>query len=143
MSGWARCGVAFVALLGGVPLATATEMPARVFHTPAERAAIESQRRGITVREGGVASGSSAAPDTSWGGQSQRDSLAQPGRAGRRLDGVAVANGVRAIAWIGGQRIEDGAPYGVYRLRVATSGVYLVATDGRRRFVQVGKDLEP
>lgn len=143
MTGWARCGVVLVVLLGVAPFATATELPARVFHTPAERAAIESQRRGVALPDGGASSGPSAAPVTSRDSRSETRPSGQPARDGRRLDGVAVANGVRAIAWIGGRRVEDGALYGVYRLRVATSGVYLVATDGRRRFVQVGKDLEP
>jgi hypothetical protein len=121
---------------------------ARVFYSPAERAAIEATRRARweagrspTARLAGGSPPDAGNADSTRSTTSADGPAASGGRG--RLDGVAVAAGTRAAAWIDGRRLVDGGRFGAYRLRVASNGVRLIASDGRERFVRVGDEVAP
>ncbi len=138
---WLGCAVAVA------PPVAATS--ARVFYSPAERAAIETTRRAQLDAGRSVNARLPAAPTpdtTGEAGFAPPTAGAAPGAAAGghgRLEGVALASGAHAAAWIDGHRLVDGGRFGGYRLRVASNGVRLIARDGRERFVRVGDEVAP
>jgi hypothetical protein len=121
---------------------------ARVFYSPAERAAIEATRRAQFDAGRNPTARPPARPPRdagdadSAGATTGADRPAASGGRGR-LDGIAVASGAHAAAWIDGRRVVDGGRLGSFRLRVAGNGVRLIASDGRERFVRVGDEVAP
>jgi hypothetical protein len=120
----------------------AAELP-RVFFTPAERAAITRDRlagRPVASRtdERDATAAAAIAPSGETGEVPAR---AAPRAA--RVEGITVGRDARPVAWIGGERIVDGANWGEYRIRVERDGVRLVAGDGSVRRVRVGMELPP
>lgn len=117
-------GVIALSLLGAASGVARAEPLPRVFFSPAERAAITAQRHSGRPFEAHPPS----APVTT-----------RP----RRIDGITIGRDARPVAWIGGERIVDGANWGQYRIRVERDGVRLVAGDGSVRRVRVGMELPP
>jgi hypothetical protein len=117
-------GVIALSLLGAASGVARAEPLPRVFFSPAERAAITAQRHSGRPFEAQPPS----APET---------------MRARRIDGITVGGDARPVAWIGGERIVDGANWGQYRIRVERDGVRLVAGDGSVRRVRVGMELPP
>jgi hypothetical protein len=127
--------------------AIAAELP-RVFFTPAERATIS------THRAAGRPLGEPAAPpatSATAAGAPRSDAPAPVAVAAgtpslasrRRIDGITVGRAAQPVAWIGGQRVADGASWGEYRVRVERDGVRLIGADGSVRRLRVGMELPP
>jgi hypothetical protein len=129
-------GVIALSLLGAASGVARAEPLPRVFFSPAERAAITAQRHSGRPFEAPQPAATAAT------------AAAQPRSApvtmrARRIDGITVGGDARPVAWIGGERIVDGANWGQYRIRVERDGVRLVAGDGSVRRVRVGMELPP
>jgi hypothetical protein len=147
-----RCALAATLLVACAPVAWAEPLP-RVFFSPAERTAITAQRhsgRPFEVpppssppQRDAAAPGATATP----GGTAAMAAVQSPSAPvvarARRIDGITVGRDARPVAWIGGERIVDGANWGAYRIRVERDGVRLVAGDGSVRRVRVGMELPP
>jgi hypothetical protein len=124
--------------------AIAAELP-RVFFTPAERATISAHRAA------GRPLGEPVAPATAPATAPRSDASASvvvaagtpPLAPRRRIDGITVGRAAQPVAWIGGQRVADGASWGEYRVRVERDGVQLIGADGSVRRLRVGMELPP
>lgn len=135
-----RC-MAIGLLLCSAPTVATGPLP-RVFFSPAERAGITDARLGaarVADRMPAPPARSAADPPSVADGGWQ----AAPPTATVRIEGVVLGSGVRAAAWIGGRRIQDGAHWGRYRLRIERDGSVLIADDGNVRRLRVGTELSP
>jgi hypothetical protein len=130
-------------LLVACAAAVAADPLPRVFFSTAERAAITAQRHSGRPFDAqppvALAQRDAATPGVT---AAQPPSAPDATRA-RRIDGITVGRDARPVAWIGGERIVDGANWGEYRIRVERDGVRLVAGDGSVRRVRVGMELPP
>jgi hypothetical protein len=140
-----RCAFA-ASLLVACAATTAAEPLPRVFFSPTERTAITAQRHSgrpfEAPRDGATPGMTAALVDTTATAAAQPPSAPVATRA-RRIDGITVGRDARPVAWIGGERIVDGANWGEYRIRVERDGVRLVEGDGSVRRVRVGMELPP
>lgn len=147
-----RCALVASLLVACAAVASAEPLP-RVFFSPAERTAITAQRHSgrpfeaqqpfAPPQRDAAAPGATASPtETAAMAAAQPPSAPVVART-RRIDGITVGRDARPVAWIGGERIVDGANWGEYRIRVERDGVRLVAGDGSVRRVRVGMELPP
>jgi len=116
----------------------------RVFFSAAERAAITAQRHSgkpFEVQAPAVSPREPSPPPLPADAAPPLPA-ALTARA-RRIDGITVGRDTRPVAWIGGERVVDGAAWGAYRIRVERDGVRLVAGDGSVRRLRVGMELPP
>lgn len=125
---------AMFALLLVAGHAHAAEPLARLFYTPAERAALE---RGVSP------AGSEASPRTGTGSELTAAPSPSAPIVLRRLvlRGLVERDRGPGVAWLGDTSFEDGTYWGEYRVRVLRDRVRLVAADGRVRTLRVGQWL--